>query len=149
MFRVLLYARAVAGTRLQSCVLIAASSQGWHATLSDSYCGTGDTLLYVRAVAGTHLQSCVLTASPQCWRAMLGDSCRVGRAESGESHLAVGVGQRDAGGERVRGEGRGVDPHLSVGPCRPEYELEVVQWTSQLLVQFDHPVLRQRVSVVT
>ena len=45
---------------------------------------------------------------------------------------------------RVRGEGRGVDPHLSVGLCCPEYELEVVQWTSQLLVQFDHPVLRQR-----
>ena len=47
-------------------------------------------------------------------------------------------------GRGLGGRGGGVDPHLSIGPGRPQYELEVVQWTSQLLVQFDHPVLRQR-----
>ena len=69
---------------------------------------------------------------------------RVGRAESGESHLAVAVGQRDGDGVRVRGRGGGGGHHLSIGPGRPQYELEVVQWTPQFLVEFDHPVLRQR-----
>ena len=47
-------------------------------------------------------------------------------------------------GRGLGGRGGGVDPHLSIGPGRPQYELEVVQWTSQFLVEFDHPVLRQR-----
>ena len=47
-------------------------------------------------------------------------------------------------GRGLGGRGGDVDPHLSVGPGRPQYELEVVQWTPQFLVEFDHPVLRQR-----